>query len=232
MKMVNRMNEKNDMNSHELISRILEQKDLQDMLTLQQVAIAHLDSKDVLQPTTVKEFETILSGNGFIIGLFDEQRLVAYRSMLVPPLDEEHLGLDVGLSKETLDHVIYQDLSIVHPSYRGKGLQKQMGELVMAQINRSLYDYVCATVAPFNIPSLKDKFALGLQVFALKQKYQGKLRYVFMKKLNEAHQIDTTVEGRLIPMDDTHMQQQTLNEGFVGVGLHYNNGWFVQYRKK
>ncbi|WP_019413150.1 hypothetical protein [Paenisporosarcina sp. TG20] len=225
------MKENNDINSHELISRILEQKDLQDMLTLQQVAIAHLDSKDVLQPTTVQEFETILSGNGFIIGLFDDQKLIAYRTTLVPPLDEEHLGLDAGLSKETLERVIYQDLSIVHPDYRGQGLQKQMGELVMARINRTLYDYVCATVAPYNIPSLKDKFALGLQVFALKEKYQSKLRYVFMKKLNETLQIDTTEEGRLIPMDDTHTQQQTLNEGYVGVGMHYNNGWFVQYHK-
>ena len=42
----------------------------------------------------------------------------------------------------------------------------------------SKYDYVCCTVAPFNIPSLKDKFAQGMAIAALKEKYGGSLRYV------------------------------------------------------
>jgi hypothetical protein len=31
------------------------------------------------------------------------------------------------------------------------------------------YDYVCCTIAPFNIPSLKDKFAQGIEIAALKE---------------------------------------------------------------
>ena len=42
----------------------------------------------------------------------------------------------------------------------------------------SKYDYVCCTVAPFNIPSLKDKFSQGMEIAALKEKYGGSMRYV------------------------------------------------------
>jgi len=225
------MKEHTNRNLHDLKPRVLEIKDLPDLLALQKVAIAHLESKDVLQPSSVEELEFIFSGHGFILGLFDGKRLIAFRVMVVLPLDVDHLGLDAGLPKDRLERVIYQDLSIVHPDYRGKGLQKQMGEMVMAKVDQSRFDYVCATVAPFNIPSLKDKFALGLHIVALKLKYEGKLRYVFMKKLHDEQRIDTSLEGRLIAMDDTHLQQQTLSEGFVGVSMLNENGWFILYRK-
>ena len=210
---------------------LLTHGEMKQMVDLQKVAIAHLDSEDVLQPLTVDEFTYILNGNGFIVGLFDEGRLIAFRALLAPPLDADHLGLDAGLSGESLMHVIYQELSIVHPDYRGRGLQMQMGEWVMNQIDRSRYDYVCATVAPFNIASLKDKFALGLQIVALKRKYEGKLRYVFMKKLHITQVHRNFTEERLIPMSDIMQQQLLLNEGFVGCEMQYTSEWHVVYRK-
>ena len=35
-----------------------------------------------------------------------------------------------------------------------------------------------AAPLPFNIPSLKDKFAQGMEIAALKEKYGGSMRYV------------------------------------------------------
>ena len=104
----------------------------------------------------------------------------------------------------------------------------------MANIDRSKFDYVCATVAPFNIPSLKDKFALGLRIVALKHKYGGKLRYVFLKNLkDEKVQQSCSQDEKLIPMTDTLMQQQLLNEGYVGVGMSsLNEEWHVQYQRE
>lgn len=53
----------------------------------------------------------------------------------------------------------------------------------MQQVDLTKFNVVCATVMPGNIASLKDKFSQGMHVAALKLKYGGKLRYVFMKDL-------------------------------------------------
>lgn len=212
--------------------KVLEHHDLPNMLDLQQLAKKHMASTDTLQPLSRSEFEFILNGNGLIVGLFEGQKLVAFRALLMPFIDGDHLGLDAGLSLGALSRVIYLELSIVHPDYRGKGLQLQMGKIVMGAIDRSRYDYVCSTVAPFNIPSLKDKFVLGLHIVAMSQKYGGKLRYVFMKTFKDEQNDVKSSEERVIPMSDTATQQRLLNEGFIGVSIStVTDEWHVQYLK-
>ena len=90
-----------------------------------------------------------MADGGKIVGVFADERLVAFRALLVPGADEEHLGSDVGLDLTELGSVIYQEISTVSPRYRGYRLKKMMAD----------YRYVCGTVAPFNIACLKDKFS-------------------------------------------------------------------------
>ena len=216
---------------NEFSHRFLGKEDLHEIIELQNVAIANLNSPDMLQPLTQSEFEFILGGHGCILGLFDEQKLIGIRAMLVPPFDQDHLGFDAGLSLADMNRVIYQELSIVHPKYRGAGLQTKMGLLTMEKLDRTKYSYVFSTVAPSNIASMKDKFVLGLHIIALKLKYNGKLRYVFMKNLDEELCFDVEAEERLIPFDEVRNQQQATKEGFMGVGMQDLNGWKVLYRK-
>ena len=77
----------------------------------------------------------------------------------------------------------------------------------------SKYDYVCCTVAPFNIPSLKDKFAQGMEIAALKEKYGGSMRYVFVKELRGVKERDWT-DIKSIPMNNAGGQQALLSEGY------------------
>ncbi|MGM2835110.1 GNAT family N-acetyltransferase, partial [Bacillus cereus group sp. Bce025] len=129
-------------------------------------------------------FQYILEGNGMMIGAFIDNKLIAFRALLVPPIDDEHLGLDIGIAESKLHRVIYQEISNVHPNCRGNGMQKILATVIMNELQKddSKYDYVCCTVAPFNIPSLKDKFAQGMEIAALKEKYGGSMRYVFVKE--------------------------------------------------
>ena len=71
---------------------------------------------------------------------------------------------------EQLDSVVYQEITNVLPNYRGFGLQKRLGAIVMELLDASPYTHVCATVAPFNIASLKDKLSQGMVIGALKNK--------------------------------------------------------------
>ena len=88
------------------------------------------------------------------------------------------------------------------------------------------YDYVCCTIAPFNIPSLKDKFAQGMEIAALKEKYGGSLRYVFVKELREDKKRDWT-DVQSILMSDASGQQALLSEGYRGYEMAKVDGDFV-----
>ncbi|PEI92585.1 N-acetyltransferase [Bacillus pseudomycoides] len=197
---------------------------IQQILSLQNVVIETLENKDILQPLTLEEYQYILDGNGLMIGAFVDQELIAFRALLAPPIDDEHLGFDIGLTKDDLDRVIYQEISNVHPKCRGNGMQKILAKVLMEQLTQtdSKYDYVCCTVAPFNIPSLKDKFAQGMEIAALKEKYGGNMRYVFVKELRENEKKERK-DIKSIAMSDIAGQQVLLAEGYRGYEMEQHD---------
>lgn len=203
---------------------------LPQVLTLQQQVMEALENKQILQPLDEQELRFIIEGHGVMIGLFDEEALIAFRALLEPPLDEEHLGYDIGFARP-FEEIIYQEISNVHPAHRGQGLQQKMAQLIMDYVDTSKYSMMCSTVMPFNIASLKDKFGQGMYVAALKLKYGGKLRYVFAKSLVEQEQWQ---EGETVmDMADTAGQQQLLKEGYFGVAMQLQGDmWTVSYKKK
>lgn len=213
--------------------RLLTSEHLPEILRVQDEVVSKLNNHDTLQPLTEDEFRFILEGNGFMIGAFVEKELIAFRALLVPIIDDEHLGLDIGLTKEELPCVIYQEISNVLPAYRGNQLQKTLAAIVMRELaNRNhSFRYVCCTVAPFNIPSLKDKFSQNMQVAALKAKYGEKLRYIFVRDLHRTEN-EKWMETLAIPMTDTEAQQQKLAEGYRGTAMEDREGkLFVIYRR-
>lgn len=210
--------------------QILTIKMIPQLLRLQDEVINALPDRHTLQPLSEEEFSYILSGNGLMIGVYVEDELIAFRALLEPMIDEEHLGRDCGIPEEELPRVLYQEISNVSPRFRGYGLQKKMAKIIMEQIDLSRFEYICSTVKPLNIPSLKDKFSQGLMVAGLKVKYGDKLRYIFYKKLNA--EAPTFSELRALLMSDTTGQQQLLKEGFFGTDMFERDGqWFVTYKK-
>src|SRR5690625_8036545 len=110
-----------------------------------------------------------------MLGVFVKNELIAIRALLVPKIDDpEHLGLDVGLSKEQLAEVIYQEISFVHLDYQVNRLQLTLAKLIMEQLEKDKhkYRYVGCTVAAFNLPSLIDEFKRRMYVRDLTLKYE------------------------------------------------------------
>ncbi|PEP07504.1 N-acetyltransferase [Bacillus wiedmannii] len=207
---------------------LLTLENIEQILSLQNVVVEALEDKSRLQPLSLEEFQYILEGNGMMIGAFIENELIAFRALLVPPIDDEHLGLDIGIAESELHRVIYQEISNVHPSCRGNGMQKILATVIMDELQNedSKYDYVCCTVAPFNIPSLKDKFAQGMEIAALKKKYGGSMRYVFVKELRGDKERNWT-DVKSVPMSDAIGQQALLSEGYRGYEMEKVDGDFV-----
>ncbi|MCU5514179.1 GNAT family N-acetyltransferase [Bacillus wiedmannii] len=207
---------------------LLTLENIEQILSLQNVVVEALEDKSRLQPLSLEEFQYILEGNGMMIGAFIENELIAFRALLVPPIDDEHLGLDIGIPESELHRVIYQEISNVHPNSRGNGMQKILATVIMDELQKedSKYDYVCCTVAPFNIPSLKDKFAQGMEIAALKAKYGGSMRYVFVKELRSDKERDWT-DVKHILMSDAGKQQALLSEGYRGYEMEKKEDTFI-----
>lgn len=224
-----------DKNNESYIVRLLSKEHMSQLQQLQELVVDTLAEKKNLQPLTYEELDYILTGNGLMIGAFTGQGLIAFRALLIPPIDEEHLGLDVGLEAGELPRVIYQEISNVHPDYRGNGLQQTLAHLIMQEQGKldQSFTYVACTVAPFNIPSLKDKFKQGMEIAALKIKYVDQLRYIFIKRLDGEGRGGEISEIASVPMGDVEGQQALLQEGWRGISLEKeDDGFRVLYVKR
>lgn len=210
---------------------LLDETHIPELITLQQEVVDVLPDKAILQPLDIEELSFILRGNGLMIGVFVEAKLIAFRALLEPMIDGEHLGYDIGLkTEEELRKVLYQEISNVHPDYRGFRLQRTMAEIIMQQVDESKFNAVCATVMPGNIASLKDKFSQHMHIAALKLKYGGKLRYVFMKSL--PYKEYKWTEEQFVLMGNTEAQQQLLKSGYIGISMSADGSdWLIQYVK-
>ncbi|WP_214826342.1 hypothetical protein [Exiguobacterium algae] len=210
--------------------QVLTLSDLPELLSVQEAVIQALADPDHYQSLSIEEFTKLLTDQT-LIGAKSEGRLIAFRAMLIPPIDDEHLGRDIGWPTSLLERVLYQEVTNVHPNFRGYGLQTHLGKLLMEQFESDdRFDVVCATVAPFNIPSMKDKFALGLRIGALKEKYGGKLRYIFYKPF---HRLWSEPSDMIdVMMQDRKRQEMLLQDGWHGSGVfRKDDQWFVRYEK-
>jgi hypothetical protein len=219
-------------NGKEIEIRHLSVKNINEILLLQRKVIDALTTDSFLQPLSDEEFSTILNGKGLMIGAYFDNVLIAFRAMLEPELDDEHLGKDAGLPESVWPQVLYSEITNVDPEFRGNNLQVILGEIILGEVDKTRFRYICTTVAPFNIASLKDKFAHGLQIVSLKRKYGNMLRYILMKDLSLESLVTGTLESQYIPMAATEEQQQLLKDGWIGSDIEKrNDSWFVRYER-
>lgn len=115
-------------------------------------------------------------------------------------------------------NIIYSDISIVHPDYRGLGLQKKMGEWLFERIPEG-YTIIMATVHPDNIASIKDKFHHDMHIIAKDFVYGDKVRYIFLKYRDERRKCGEEIA---IHVDDVYKIERLLNEGFIAVDIRDN----------
>ena len=152
----------------------------------------------------------ILSGHGFGVVACDEsEKIVGNLLVKYPGISKENLGYDmfmkmdmrliddgnqpflqntnlpITLSEENLIRVLHMDSASVLPEHRGHGLECRMIAFAETLVDTSKYCYSFATVAPKNLASLKSLERNGYQVMVTKEKYDGVMRCVMMKTLEQ-----------------------------------------------
>ncbi|MFD1032230.1 hypothetical protein [Metaplanococcus flavidus] len=207
-------------------------EDLPAIEQVQETVIAAMREKTTLQPLSTEEFLFILNERGLMVGAYAGEELIGFRALLIPEIDEEHLGYDIGLPEVELPKVIYQEISAVLPAYRGNRLQQKLADVIMKELPKlsGNFRYVCCTVAPMNIPSLKDKFTQDMYIATLTEKYGSKERYVCVKDLENPSlgYADFTAAK----LDDFNRQHQLFDAGYVGINFQMKNGFHeIQFVK-
>ncbi len=153
--------------------------DLDAIMDLQETVVGALENQEIFASSEREENESYLSDPNFILGCFDGNRLIAYASFGVHGESPDNLGWDLGYPVEKVLSCANLGTIIVHPDYRGYGLQRQLIKhaLALAAQNPQI-SYVLCTVSPKNEYSLHNVQAEGFTVLTKKLKYGGKERFI------------------------------------------------------
>ncbi|MCE4957538.1 GNAT family N-acetyltransferase [Macrococcoides caseolyticum] len=155
--------------------------DIDRISEIQQSALAVLKNPEELDPVPVEDLLNEIKNALMAVALVDG-KIAAFRTMHIP--EEDYLGPYIGIKDPNREGLIYSDITIVDPEFRGMSLQRKLGQWLFDDVEKK-YKVIMATVHPNNLPSLKDKFHLGMSIVAMDYLYGGKLRFVFMKDLKQ-----------------------------------------------
>jgi len=207
----------------------LSSDDVTDILQLQSEVIHSLDNKNIFVPIESWELDYIFSGGGFLYGLKDKEKLLAFAGLIKPGAREDNLGYDLLIPETELKNVAHLETSLVHPVVRGNNLQLILAGLLvkLAEKSEDIY-YIANTVSPFNIPSILTTLKLGLKIRSIKEKYDGKLRCICCMDIKRRECIYSLVE--MIHHTDIEMQIELTGKGYEGFSFrHSENGLFIEY---
>ncbi|WP_414050627.1 GNAT family N-acetyltransferase [Macrococcus animalis] len=186
--------------------------DINAVETIQQHALDVLSNPEALDPVPSSELLHNIKDNLMALAIVDGE-VAAFRTMHIPT--EDYLGKYIGITDPKEAGLIYSDITIVDPDYRGLSLQRKLGDWLFTRIEPD-YQVIMATVHPDNTPSLKDKFHLGMQIVAMDYLYGGKLRFIFMKDLTNTPSFNETIS---VDISDLTRIKVLLESGYRGIGL-------------
>ncbi|MDO9592206.1 MAG: hypothetical protein Q7I98_03325, partial [Erysipelotrichaceae bacterium] len=200
-----------------------------DVMKLQDLIYDNLRDKDIFATDTKSDYLRTLEQGGFVLGVYVENKLISYRYVSFPGLNDQNLGLDLGMDTEALLHSANLETTVVHPDYRGNRLQKITLDHAVALVKEKGYYHLFSTVSPKNIFSLVNVMSAELKVKALKKKYgqradnsDGKWRFILHRDLTQ----EVCAEyGKIVSLSlgDFQSQVNILNGGYIGHKLDKND---------
>ena len=105
----------------ELVFKFLDKKDIDDIYELTSEVYEGIENKEIFSHDSKEDLEALIDGGGSFVGVFDGDKLVAYRSIKVPS-EEDNLAHDVDFYINP-ESVIVNDTVVVLKDYRGRNLQ-------------------------------------------------------------------------------------------------------------
>lgn len=212
----------------------LGESSLQEMVNLQDLILGHLPDPEIFFPHDRDYFRQVFQHDRSVIGVRVEESLTAYSIIRIPGHDQDNLGRDIGLAEDELASVAHLQAIVVHPAFRGNGLQRRIAAAHLHVIEDLGFKHVCCTVSPKNPASLGNIIHSGLVIKALRPKFGDWWRYIMYRNLSWPRDMRKALESneKTIIGSDLSGQQILLQKGFVGFKMAMRpNGFILSYGK-
>ena len=161
--------------------RILKENDVSDIMELQNMIIDRLPDKDLLRKNSSDMFRQVINSGACCIGVYDGENLVACGLSHLCQGSEEDLSMH--LENHTCTNPVNMKSVMVHPDYRGKGLQRALMKMIEDDLRQRGFDAMICTVSPSNEHSVRNVLAMNYEFDHQEVKYESLLRYIYIKKL-------------------------------------------------
>mgnify|MGYP005788470021 CR=1 FL=1 len=103
--------------------------------------------------------------------------------VILPGMDHENLGYDIGMENADLEKVALMDTAAVLHQFRGLHLQYRMMQEAERDLRQAGYRFLMCTVHPENRFSRQNVIDQGYRKVLTKEKYGGYLRDIWMKEI-------------------------------------------------
>lgn len=207
--------------SLDFFAKFVEPKEIDTVLDLQEFIYDRILNKEIFVKDNREDFYEALENEGRIFGIYTSQnRLIAYRFITIPGNNVRNMGNDVALPYSEFHKVVHLESTVVHPDFRGLGLQKLTLDYATKWAIAKGYRYLFCTVSPYNPISLKNIMSGELKVRDLKKKYgnethRGYWRYILERDLSVTCE-DCWPKFTFCAIEEIEVQQKLIFEGFVG----------------
>lgn len=212
--------DKNKKTSEQYIMRMLEKRELPQLMELQSLVYDNLPNKQVLVTDTQDEILEDMEYGAKVIGVFNPKgQLISYRYFSFPNQREKNMGKYVGVDEAELPNVVHLETTIVHPKYRGNDLQNLTLKQAVKLSENLGYQHLICTVSPFNFYSLYNIMKNGLKIKSLKKMYgQQYLRFILHKDMKNP-MCFSPVDIVRSKFDDISSNHSLIAGGYIGSGL-------------
>ena len=148
---------------------------------LQNEVRAMMPNPELFMPDTLENIQSYLE-HDLCLGAWDGERLGAYFILRYCGQDAHNYAAFMGIPREEWDGWANADSAIVHPDYRGNGLQRKLLEAALVLLRPGIVG-IGATVSPENQYSLNNALASGFEIVCRREMYGGYDRYLLAKRL-------------------------------------------------
>ena len=164
----------------------------EDVINLFNRVNSSMDNKSWLKSRDVDYLQGVLDKNGFIVGCYIEDTLVASALCEAPQGEYKDMLIEIGMNEYEIENTFISGFVMVDPFYRGNALRRTLLETrIDLSIKKGIKNIV-TIVNSQNIYSLNTILNLGFEIKLEKENEDGIIRYVLYKNLENIP--STTIE--------------------------------------